>query len=162
MVPWHPHGHDPRTKPWARRKIVVLAVDPKTLSGFPLSVLRPTNWHLFNFGNQMRIRTIAAALVVAAPLLALESPSAAACWEGSGYGYGAAGYAAPRYGYMSYGYSSPAYYGGFGVGRVAARRAVWRGGGYYGGVRRVGYRGGIGVGRVGVGRVGVAGLGDVR
>ncbi len=55
----------------------------------------------------MRLRTIAAALVVAAPLLVLESPSVAACWEGRGYGYAAAGYAAPRYGYMSYGYSSP-------------------------------------------------------
>ena len=32
----------------------------------------------------MRIRTIAAALVVATPLLALESPSAAACWDGRG------------------------------------------------------------------------------
>ena len=118
----------------------------------------------------MRIRTIAAALVVAAPLLVLESPSAAACWEGGGYGYTAAGYAAPRYGYRSYGYSSPAYYGGYGgyygglgygIGRVAVRRAVWRGGGYYGGVRRVGYRGGIGVGRVGVGRVGVGRVGRI-
>ena len=32
----------------------------------------------------MRIRTIAAALVVAAPLLALGSPQATACWE-TGY-----------------------------------------------------------------------------
>jgi hypothetical protein len=118
----------------------------------------------------MRIRTIAAALMVAAPLLVLESPSAAACWEGRGYGYAAAGYAAPRYGYRSYGYASPAYYGGYGgyygglgygIGRVAVRRAVWRGGGYYGGVRRVGYRGGIGVGRVGVGRVGVGRVGRI-
>ena len=54
----------------------------------------------------MRLRVIATALMVAAPLLVLESPSAAACWEGRGYGYAAAGYAAPRYGYMSYGYSS--------------------------------------------------------
>ena len=69
----------------------------------------------------MRLRTIAAALVVAAPLLALESPSAAACWEGRGYGYAAAGYAAPRRGYMSYGYSSPAYYGGYGL----LRRLRW-------------------------------------
>ena len=97
----------------------------------------------------MRIRTIAAALVVAAPLLALESPQAAACW-GTGYGYTATAAATPvaprRYGYMSYDYSSPTYYGGYyggiglGVGRVAVRRAV--------------YRGGIGVGRVGLGRVG--------
>jgi hypothetical protein len=119
----------------------------------------------------MRIRTIAAALVVAAPLLALGSPQAAACW-GTGYGYTATGAATPvaprRYGYMSYGYSSPTYYGGYGgyyggiglgVGRVAVRRAVYRGSGYYGGVRRVGYRGGIGVGRVGVGRVGVGRIG---
>ena len=120
----------------------------------------------------MRIRTIAAALVVAAPLLALESPQAAACW-GTGYGYTATAAATPvaprRYGYMSYGYSSPAYYGGYGgysvalaLGRVAVRRAIYRGGGYYGGVRRVGYRGGIGVGRalaVWVGRVGVGRIG---
>ena len=103
----------------------------------------------------MRIRTIAAALVVVAPLLALESPQAAACW-GTGYGYTATAAATPvaprRYGYMSYGYSSPTYYGGYyggyggyyggiglGVGRVAVRRAVYRGGGYYGGVRRTGY-----------------------
>ena len=113
----------------------------------------------------MRIRTLVTALVVATPLLALESPQAAACW-GTGYGYTATTTpVAPvrRYGYMSYGYSSPAYYGGYGgyygglgygIGRVAVRRAVY-GGGYYGGIRRVGYRGGIGVGRVGVGRVGV-------
>jgi hypothetical protein len=103
----------------------------------------------------MRIRTIAAALVVAAPLLVLESPSAAACWGGRGYGYGAAGYAAPRYGYMSYGYSSPAYYGGYGgygIARGIARRNIRRAA--YGGI---GYRGGVGVRRglgVGVGRVG--------
>jgi hypothetical protein len=122
----------------------------------------------------MRIRTIAAALVVATPLLALFSPEAAACW-GTGYGYTATTAAAPvaprRYGYMSYGYSSPTYYGGYrgyygglgyGIGRAAVRRAVWRGGGYYGGVRRVGYRGGIGVGRVGVGRVGVGRVGVGR
>ena len=73
----------------------------------------------------MRIRTIATAMVVAAPLLALGSPQAAACW---GYGYKSTTAVTPvaprRYGYMSYGYSSPAYYGG-----------------YYGGIRRVGYRG---------------------
>ena len=122
----------------------------------------------------MRIRTIVAALVVAAPLLALESPQAAACW-GTGYGYTATAAATPvaprRYGYMSYGYSSPTYYGGYGgyyggiglgVGRVAVRRAIYRGGGYYGGVRRVGYRGGIGIGRVGVGRVGVGRVGVGR
>jgi hypothetical protein len=110
----------------------------------------------------MRIRTMAAAFVVAAPLLVLESPLASACWEGSGYGYSAAGYAAPRYGYMSYGYSSPAYYGGYGgyyggyggygIARGIARRNIRRAA--YGGV---GYRGGVGVRRglgVGVGRVG--------
>ena len=108
----------------------------------------------------MRIRTIAAALMVAAPLLVLESPSAAACWEGRGYGYGAAGYAAPRYGYMSYGYSSPpttvatvAITGYcYGIARGIARRNIRRAA--YGGI---GYRGGIGVRRglgVGVGRVG--------
>ena len=55
----------------------------------------------------MRKRTIAAALVAAAPFLALLSPQAAACW-GTGYGYTATTAAAPvaprRYGYMSYGY----------------------------------------------------------
>ena len=95
----------------------------------------------------MRLRTIAAALVVAAPLLVLESPSASACWEGRGYGYAAAGYAAPRYGYMSYGG-----YGGYGIARGIARRNIRRAA--YGGI---GYRGGVGVRRglgVGVGRVG--------
>ena len=104
----------------------------------------------------MRIRTIAAAFVVAAPL-ALESPKAAACW-GTGYGYtGTATPVAPvrRYGYMGYGYSSPAYYGGYGgygIGRGIARRNIRRAA--YGGI---GYRGGVGVRRglgVGVGRVG--------
>ena len=114
----------------------------------------------------MRIPTIAAALVVAAPLLALGSPQAAACW-GTGYGYAAATtpVAPRRYGYMSYGYSSPAYYGGYyGYSSPA----------YYGGIgiRRVGYRGvgwrrgygyrGVGVGRVGVGRVGVGRIGRGR
>ena len=57
----------------------------------------------------MRIRTIAAAFVVAAPLLALGSPQAAACWE-TGYRYG---------------YSSPAYYGGgIGIRRVGYRAWV--------------------------------------
>ena len=136
----------------ARRKDVVLTVDP--LSGFPLSVLRSSNWHCSNPGisersDQMRIRAIAAALVVAAPLLALGSPQAAACW-GTGYGYGATTAArpiAPRRGYMSYGYSSPAYYGGIGIRRVGYYRGVGLRSGY-------GYRG-IGVGRVGVGRIGL-------
>ena len=100
----------------------------------------------------MRIRAIAAALMVAAPLLALESPQAAAfdCW-GTGHGYTASTAATPvaprrRYGYMSYDYSSPAYYGG----RVGYRGVGWR--------RGYGY----GVGRVGVGRVGVGGIGRRR
>jgi hypothetical protein len=106
----------------------------------------------------MRIRAIAAALVVATPLLALESPQAAACW-GTGYGYTATTAATPlaprRYGYMSYGYASPAYYGGYGgygIARGIARRNIRRAA--YGGI---GYRGGVGVRRglgVGVGRVG--------
>jgi hypothetical protein len=77
----------------------------------------------------MRMRTIAAALVVAASLLALGSPPAAACWE-RGYRYG---------------YSSPAYYRGYsGIGiRRVGYRAV--------GFRRVGYRA-VGFRRVGVGR----------
>ena len=112
----------------------------------------------------MRIRTIAAALLAAAPLLALGSPQAAACWGwGTGYGYTATTAAAPvaprRYGYMSYGYSSPTYYGGYyggyggyGIARGIARRNIRRAA--YGGI---GYRGGVGVRRglgVGVGRVG--------
>ena len=108
----------------------------------------------------MRIRTIAAALVVAAPLLALESPSRSLL--GTGYGYTVQPRpSAPvrRYGYMGYGYSSPAYYGGYGgyyggygIGRGIARRNIRRAA--YGGI---GYRGGVGVRRglgVGVGRVG--------
>jgi hypothetical protein len=75
----------------------------------------------------MRIRTIAVALVVAAPLLALGSPQAAACWETA-----------------SYRYSSPAYYGGYSRG-IGIRRV---------GYRSVGWRRGYGVGRVGVGRIG--------
>ena len=34
-----------------RGKTVALTVDLKTFSGFPLSVLRPSNWHLFKAGN---------------------------------------------------------------------------------------------------------------
>ena len=100
----------------------------------------------------MQIRTIAAGLVVAAPLLALGSPQAAACWD-RGYGYGATTAATPvaprRYGYTSYGYSSPGYYYG---GRVGYRGVGWR--------RGYGY--GVGVGRVGVGRVGVGRVGRGR
>ena len=103
----------------------------------------------------MRIRTIVAALVVAAPLLALESPQAAAfgCWTtGHGYTAGtAATTVAPRrrYGYTGYGYSSPGYYYG---GRVGYRGVGWR--------RGYGY--GVGVGRVGVGRIGVGRVGRGR
>jgi len=126
----------------------------------------------------MRIPTIAAAVVAAAPLLVLGSPQAAACWD-TGYGYGATIAAAPvaprRYGYMGYGYSSPAYYGGYygysspayyggiGIRGVGYRDVGWRRGyGYRGiGVGRVGV-GRVGVGRVGVGRVGVGRLGVGR
>ena len=86
----------------------------------------------------MRIRKIAAAFVVAAPLLALGSPQAAACWD-TGY---------------SYRYSSPAYYGGY-YGGIGTRRVGYRGVGL-----RRGY--GYGVGRVGVGRVGVGRIGRRR
>ncbi len=73
-------------------------------------------------------KQIVAAVVVAAPLLALGSLPATACWE-TGYRYG---------------YSSPAYYGGgIGVRRVGYRAVGWRSG--------YGYRA-IGVGRVGIGR----------
>ena len=127
----------------------------------------------------MRIRTIAAAFVVAAPLLALGSPQAAACW-GSGYGYAATDAIAPvaprRYGYMGYGYSSPGYYGGYYGYSSPGYYGGYYGysspayyGGYYGGVgyqgvgwrRGYGYRG-IGVRRVGVGRVGVGRIGRGR
>ena len=92
----------------------------------------------------MRLRTIAAAFVVAAPLFALASPQAAACWE-RGY----------RSGYSSYGYSSPyrGYYGGVGLRRVGYGAVGWR--------RGYGYRG-VGIGRVGVGRVGVGRVGRRR
>jgi hypothetical protein len=108
----------------------------------------------------MQIRTITAALVVAAPILALGSPQAAACWD-TGRGYGATTAAAPvaprRYGYMSYGYSSPAYYdgyyGGIGVRRPVAAAAVVR--------RNYGYGGRAVVPRVGSGaRIGRTGPGN--
>ncbi len=108
----------------------------------------------------MQIRTITAALVVAAPILALGSPQAAACWD-TGRGYGATTAAAPvaprRYGYMSYGYSSPAYYdgyyGGIGVRRPVAAAAVVR--------RNYGYGARAVVPRVGSGaRIGRTGPGN--
>ena len=108
----------------------------------------------------MQIRTIAAALVVAAPLLALGAPQAAACW-GTGYGYGATTAATPlaprRYGYTSYGYSSPGYYGGYyggiGVRRPVAAAAIVR--------RNYGYGGRAVVPRVGSGaRIGRTGPGN--
>jgi hypothetical protein len=74
----------------------------------------------------MRLRTIAAAFVVAAPLLALGSPQAAACWD------------------RGYGYSSAAYYGGLYRG-IGVRRV---------GYRAVGWGRGYGYGRIGVGRFG--------
>jgi len=108
----------------------------------------------------MQIRTIATAVVVAAPLLALGSPQAAACWDRS-YGYGATTAATPvaprRYGYTSYGYSSPAYYdgyyGGIGVRRPVAAAAIVR--------RNYGYGGRAVVPRVGSGaRIGRTGPGN--
>jgi hypothetical protein len=104
----------------------------------------------------MRTRIIAATLMVAAPLLALESPEAAAffdCWR-TGHGYAASTAATPvaprrRYGYTSYDYSSPGYYYG---GRIGYRGVGWR--------RGYGY--GVGAGRVGVGRVGVGRVGRGR
>lgn len=106
------------------------------------------------------MRKLIFALLIAAPLLALESKPAAACgWgSGSGYGYtaprnygyygytprsyGYYGYAPRRYGYYGY---APRYYGGF-----YGRRWGWRGYGYWGGWRgfgrRAGFRGyGVGV-----------------
>lgn len=114
----------------------------------------------------MRKRKIAAALVVVAPLLALEStPAAAFGW--CGWGYGSYGYAAPRtYGYYGY---APRYYGGSYYGRRWRWRRAgywgwrgyayrgWRGYGYragwrgyragWRGARVVGYRGGLRAGR---------------
>jgi hypothetical protein len=94
----------------------------------------------------MRKRTLVIALLVAAPLLALESkPAAAFGWCGWGWG-GGYGYTAPRsygyYGYAprSYGYYgyAPRYYGGF-----YGRRWGWRGYGYRAGWRGYGYRPGF-------------------
>jgi hypothetical protein len=112
--------------------------------------------------DQMRLRTLVVTLAVAAPLLALESKPAAACW---GWGTSSYGYSAPRsygyYGYAprTYGYA-PSSYGYYGYaprrfygGAYYGRRLGWRGYGYRGSWRGYGYRG-IGVGRVGVGRVG--------
>lgn len=111
------------------------------------------------------MRTQAIAMMVAAPLLALGGPQAAACW-GTGHGYAATTAAAPlaprRYGYMSYGYSSPGYYGGYyggpilagtGVRRPVAAAAVVR--------RNYGYGGRAVVPRVGSGaRIGRTGPGN--
>jgi hypothetical protein len=88
--------------------------------------------------DQMRLRTLAVALAVAAPLLVLESaPAAAFGW--CGWGYGSSGYTAPRtYGYVAprrYGYA-PRYYGGSFYGR----RLGWRGYGYRGWRGGYGYR----------------------
>ena len=68
----------------------------------------------------MRIPAIAAALVVATPILAFEGTPAAACdW---GWRYGSYGYSAPRsYGYFGY---APRYYRGYYYG------PRWRGYGY--------------------------------
>jgi hypothetical protein len=130
--------------------------------GFRPSDLLRDSWHSFRAGtpekrsDQMRLRTFAVALVVAAPLLVLESaPAAAFGWCGSGWGSASYGYAAPRsygyYGYAprSYGYYdyaaprthgyygfAPRYYGGF-----YGRRWGWRGYGYRG-WRGYGYRAG--------------------
>jgi hypothetical protein len=69
----------------------------------------------------MRIPAIAAALVVATSLLAVESTPAGACW---GWGYGGYGYTTPRsYGYYGY---APRYYRGYAYGP----RWGWRGYGY--------------------------------
>ena len=103
----------------------------------------------------MRLRAVAVALVVAAPLLALEStPAAAFGWCDWGWGstststaprsYGYYGYAAPRT-YGDYGYA-PRYYGGYYRPRLGLRWGWrgygyrgWRGAGFYG--QRVGWRG---------------------
>ena len=70
----------------------------------------------------MRKLAIATALVVATPLLAVGSTSAAAC--GWGWGGGGYGYTAPRsYGYYGY---APRYYGPR-VGWRGYRSGAWRG-----------------------------------
>ena len=96
----------------------------------------------------MRLRQIAVALAVAAPLLAFEStPAAAFGW--CDWGWGTAGYTAPRtYGY--YGYAAPRRYGYYGYRgwRGYGYRAGWRG--YragWRGARVVGYRAGVRAGR---------------
>ena len=93
----------------------------------------------------MRFRTIATALVIAVPLLALESkPAAAFGWCDWGWGYGSSSYVAPRtYGYAAprtygyYGYGAPRFYGRY----YHGRRLGWRGYGYRAGWRGYGYRG---------------------
>jgi hypothetical protein len=115
----------------------------------------------------MRFSKIAMALVVAAPLLALEStPAAAFGWCDWGLGYSSYGYTAPqtyvaprrRYAYLGYtpGYYGSSYYGrrwgwrgyGYRGWRGYGYRAGWRGyrGGWRG-ARVVGYRGGVRAGR---------------
>jgi hypothetical protein len=82
-------------------------------------------------------KLIFAALLTAAPVLALNSTPAAACW-GFGYGYSAS-YAPRTYSYApraySYGYApasgyygSRAYYGRSVYRRGVVRRAAWRAG----------------------------------
>jgi hypothetical protein len=90
----------------------------------------------------MRLRTIVTALVIATPLLVLESrPAAAFGWCDWGWGYGSSSYYSPRtYGYAAprtyryYGYA-PRFYGSYYYGR----RWGWRGYGYRG-WRGHGYR----------------------
>jgi hypothetical protein len=102
--------------------------------------------------DQMRLRTLAVALAVAAPLLAVETtPAAAFGWCDWGWGYSGTSYTAPRsYGY--YGYAAPRRYGYYGYapryygGYYYGRRWGWRGYGYRAGWRGYGYRGWRGYG----------------
>jgi hypothetical protein len=84
-----------------------------------------------------KMRKLIFAALLTAPVLALNSTPAAACW---GFGYGSSASYAPRtYSYAprarSYGYApaysyygSGAYYGRTVYGRGVARRAAWRAG----------------------------------
>src|SRR5262245_43473095 len=122
----------------------------------------PPNPATSDWSDDMRLRTLVGTLALAAPLIAFETGSAAACdWGwGTGYGYASYGYG---YGYPNYGYSgcgcapgnygyygyaprgygyygyAPSYYGGYGF---YGRRWGWGGYGWRGyGSRGYGWRG---------------------
>ena len=147
-----------RARGWTRASAEIRGASER-LSGFPLSVLRLSNWHLFN----SRKGVIRCEYEQLPPpwwsqrlFLPLEAPRPQLAGK-QAIDRPAVPVAPRRYGYMSYGYSSPGYYGGY-YGGVGIRRVGYRGVGLR---RDYGYRG-VGVGRVGVGRVGVGRIGRGR